>query len=220
MSDDGSLPVVQTPSASRGDGGDVWGVVLAAGTSSRYGDRNKLLEAIDGEPMVRQSVKPLLATDLAGVVVVVGHEAPAVTRAIEDLDVDTVENEAYAVGQSTSVATGIEAVANDDADAVVVALGDMPFVAPATIDALLAVHQQTAYDALAAAFDRKRGNPVLFDSSVFDALTDLEGDVGGRDVLVESGNAALVETGDPGVRRDIDEPSDRPDSDPNSPLDD
>ena len=40
------------------------------------------------------------------------------------------------------------------------------------------------------------------------ALTDRTGDVGGRAVLLGAEDGALVETGDPGVLHDIDEPAD------------
>jgi molybdenum cofactor cytidylyltransferase len=58
--------------------------------------------------------------------------------------------------------------------------------------------------ALAAACDGQRGNPVLFDGRHFDALRNVSGDVGGREILRESDDAALVETSAPGVLQDID----------------
>ncbi len=51
--------------------------------------------------------------------------------------------------------------------------------------------------------DRERA----VDSVVF-ALTVVEGDVGGRAILRSSDDAALVETGERGVRQDVDRPSD------------
>jgi molybdenum cofactor cytidylyltransferase len=44
----------------------------------------------------------------------------------------------------------------------------------------------------------------LFDRSHFDALADVSGDRGGREILRSGEGVALVETGDPGVRRDVD----------------
>jgi hypothetical protein len=65
-------------------------------------------------------------------------------------------------------------------------------------------------DPLVAAVDGKRGNPVCFGARWFDDLRSVDGDVGGRHLLREASTTALVETGDPGVRRDIDRPGDRP----------
>ncbi|SHH45235.1 nucleotidyltransferase family protein [Halobaculum gomorrense] len=189
----------------------VAGVVLAAGTSSRYGDRNKLLEPDpDGDPLVRAAARTPVEAGLDPVVVVVGHEADRVADAVDGLGVETVTNEAFAAGQSTSVAAGVRAVADRDppVDAAVVALGDMPFVDPAPVRALVDAYAAGVGDALAPAYEGRRGNPVLFDRRFFAALDDVEGDVGGRAVLLGSNDAALVAVDDPGVRRDVDEPGD------------
>ena len=61
---------------------------------------------------------------------------------------------------------------------------------------------------LAAAHDGRRGNPVLFDRRFFDDLTRVDGDIGGREILLESDASACVDVPDGGVRRDIDEPED------------
>jgi molybdenum cofactor cytidylyltransferase len=206
-----SLPVLDPPGVTaerREIGAVVHGVVLAAGTSSRYGERNKLLESVDGETLVRHAVTTLLETDVAGVTVVVGHQAERVADAVADLDVAVRENEAFADGQSTSVAAGVRAAQEREADAVVLALGDMPDVSVESCAALLSTYDQGAGDALAAAYDSKRGNPVLFDRRHFADLLDIDGDVGGREILLTDPDAVAVETGDPAVLRDVDRPGD------------
>lgn len=206
-----SLPVVEAPAEDSGgdDGRDpIPGLVLAAGEGTRFGEGNKLLAPVGGDPVVVRAVRTLLASRIGPVTVVVGHEADRVRAALSDLPVRTVENPCYREGQATSVRAGIEALPGD-APAALIALGDMPFVDPETIDALGRSYRAGLGTALAAAADGERGNPVLFDGRYFDALTDLEGDVGGREILREEG--ILVETGDSGVRRDVDRPDDLPD---------
>lgn len=180
----------------------VVGVILAGGLSSRFGEANKLLADIDGEPLVRHATRTLLEAELDEVVVVVGHEAEAVTNALAGLDVRIVENTDYAAGLSTTVKRGVGAAR--DADAIVFVPGDMPEVHPTTVDRLVDAYLAGLGTALAAAYDGRRGNPVLFGHEHFDDLLDVEGDVGGRSVLVESNHAALVETVDAGVVYDID----------------
>lgn len=225
MSDDTDLPVVEAPTpgevspeealaegkvAEGSFDAAVHGILLAAGTSSRFGEANKLLATENGEPIVRRAAQTLLESGLRSVTVVTGHEAERVRDALVDLDVCVVHAPDYAEGQSQSVRRGITAVreAFPDADAVVVALGDMPDVSSATVDRLLAAYEAGMGTALAAAYEGERGNPVLFDSRFFDALAGVEGDVGGREILRATADAALVETGDPGVRRDVDRPGD------------
>lgn len=203
------LPVVAPPALEEPrEEQDIWGVLLAAGTSSRFGSRNKLLEDVDGEPMVRRVAETLLATRLTSVVIVVGHDAVRVRSCLSDLNVHATENDAYEQGQSTSVREGVKYIAENGADAILIALGDMPYLSPQTVDAIIAAYEDGAGSALAAAYKGKRGNPVLFDARHFDALTSVKGDTGGRHILLESGDGVLVETGDPGVHRDIDKPDD------------
>jgi molybdenum cofactor cytidylyltransferase len=185
----------------------VAGVLLAAGTSTRFGDDNKLLATLDGDPLVRHAARTLRDASVAPVVVVVGHEADRVRDALAGLDVRFVANDAYAEGQSTSVRVGIDAP-DATVDAAVVALGDMPFVDPETVETLIAAYDACVGDAVAAAHDGQRGNPVLFDRRFFPDLTTVEGDVGGRQILLERDGTACVAVADSGVRRDVDEPGD------------
>lgn len=206
-----TLPVVDPPTEHEPTP-TVAGVLLAAGTSSRYGETNKLLEPVDGEPIVRRSARTLLDADLDSVTVVLGYEADRVRDALADLDVEFVENPDYESGQASSVRRALEHLQSAEReatiDAAVFALGDMPFVDSESVDALAATFDATGRSALAAGCDGRRGNPVLFAAEHFDALADTSGDVGGRSVLLGADDAAVVETGDAGVLRDIDSPDD------------
>jgi molybdenum cofactor cytidylyltransferase len=184
----------------------VAGVVLAAGTGSRFGERNKLLAPVDGSPLVRHAVASVCEV-LPEVVVVLGHEADAVHEALCDHPVTFVENEMYRDGQASSVRRGIEAV-RDGVDGALFALGDMPDVRPATVAMLVDAFGAGVGDPVVAAFEGMRGNPVVFGRAYFDRLATLSGDTGGRAILESADRTALVATGDPGVLRDIDTPGD------------
>jgi len=186
----------------------VVGVVLAAGTSSRFGETNKLLAEWADAPLVSHAVDTLMQSVVDEVVVVVGDDAERVRAAISDFEVTVVHNDGYAAGQATSVCRGITAARNHRADAVVFALGDRPTVHADSINALVDAYRAGVGDALAAACDGDRGNPVLFNQQHFEALADTTGDTGGREILLAADGAALVETGDHGVLVDVDSPDD------------
>ncbi len=188
--------------------GRVGGVVLAAGESRRFDGGNKLLAAVEGTPIVRRSAATLLDSRLDDVVAIVGHEAEAVQNAFDGLEMVVRRNEEYTEGQSTSVREGIVASRERGWDAVVFALGDMPFVSPSTVNTLLDAYAAGEGSIVAAAYDGTRGNPVLFDASHFDALAQVTGDRGGRRLVGENPNSVLVETEDPGTVRDIDSETD------------
>ena len=75
--------------------GSIAGVVLAAGTSSRMG-QNKLFMELDGEPLVRRVVGRASAAGVDPLIVVLGHEAERVQRALEGIQYLPVFNAEYA----------------------------------------------------------------------------------------------------------------------------
>lgn len=193
---------------SAGDSSVVGGVVLAAGEGSRFEGGNKLTATVDGTPIVRLAVEPLIESDLDDVVVVVGHEPEVVKRALDPLDISYRSNERYEAGQSTSVEVGLDAARERQWDATLFALGDMPFVQSSTVDAVLSAYLDGRGTLVAPTYKGKRGNPALFDATHYDTLTSIDGDQGGRRLLEEHDDTAFVETSDPGVTRDVDTETD------------
>jgi molybdenum cofactor cytidylyltransferase len=204
----GTYPVAEPPFPAADTTPVVDGVVLAAGQSKRFGAQNKLLAPVEGIPLVCHAVAPV-CTVLSRVVVVVGNDADAVRDALADYPVECVENPDYADGQATSLACGVEQI-RFSADGALFALGDMPAVDAATVELLCEAFAAGVGDPLVAAHNGHRGNPVLFGPQYFDQLATQTGDTGGRPVLQSAPGTTLVETGDRGVRRDVDHPSDLP----------
>lgn len=185
----------------------IGGIVLAAGRSRRMGRINKLLAEIDGAPMVVHAVKAMLASKAGPVVVVLGHEPDQVKDALAGLDVSFVRNPDYAGGLSTSLRAGIEALPAS-VDGAVVALGDMPRVRPADIDALIAAFEPAAGASICLpTFDGKRGNPVLWGRRHFADMSSVAGDVGARHLIGENSDQVIeVPRDNPGILLDLDTP--------------
>lgn len=186
----------------------VGGVVLAAGESSRFGAGNKLLERVEGTPIVRRVAERACESTLDGVVAVLGHEAAAVEEALDGLDLSIRYNDDYAEGQSTSVRRGVDFAREAGWDAAVFLLGDMPFVRSGTVDRVVAEYRSGDGSIVAPRYEGKRGNPVLFDAVHFDTLADVTGDRGGRELIVEHEGTRFVDTDDPGVLQDVDSEAD------------
>ena len=86
----------------------------------------------------------------------------------------------------------------------VVALADMPFIAPASHQAVAASLRAGASLA-ACAFEGRRGHPVGFAGTWFEQLASLTGDQGGKPILqAHRQGLVLCPVDDPGVLRDID----------------
>lgn len=184
--------------------GAIGGIVLAAGTSSRFETGNKLLKEVDGQPIIRHVAETASGSALDEVVVVVGHEADAVRDAVADMPVTTRHNEDYADGQSTSVREGVLAARAGGWDGAVFLLGDMPFVRPATVDRVIETFRDGDGSIIAPRFEGMRGNPVLFGRQHFDVLAELSGDRGGRELIEEHAGTRFVDVDDPGILKDVD----------------
>ncbi|MDF2758439.1 MAG: molybdenum hydroxylase accessory protein YgfJ family [Thermomicrobiales bacterium] len=157
------------------------GIVLAAGRSTRLG-RPKQLLPVHGEPLIRHTLRRVLASSLDQVILVVGHEADDVRDTVADLEVKCVFNPDAAAGQSTSVRAGLAALSSD-VEAAVFILGDQPGIDPGVIDALVAAWRTSGAPVAAPRYEDRMGNPVLFDRRVFPELAALEGDTGARPVV-------------------------------------
>jgi molybdenum cofactor cytidylyltransferase len=185
-------------------------VVLAAGSSRRMGSHNKLLLPYRGMPMVRQVVLQALASNCTRVMVVVGHNAPEVERALAGLSVQFVHNEDYAQGIGLSVAAGVSKVR--DTEGVLICLGDMPRVDAATLNALMDAFQlDETIEICRPRYKEQPGNPILWGPSFLPALSRLRGDVGARGILQAHGaHIHWVNIETDGVLQDVDQPEDLP----------
>jgi len=183
----------------------VAGLLLAAGSASRFGS-NKLAHSLPhGVSIALQSARHLKAA-LPRVIAVVrpGSGPLAAELEAEGCEVAICDNAAEGMG--ASLACAVRAAGR--AGAYVVALADMPFVRPSTIGA---VRDAMAAGALLAApyFRTRRGHPVGISGRFYERLILLTGDEGARKMLAEN-EASLqkIPVGDPGVIRDIDRPED------------
>jgi len=188
-------------------GRKIAGLVLAAGRSTRMGGPNKLLEEINGKPLVRIATEHVLASRARPVVVVTGHQTERVERALAGLPVTFVHNPDFAEGLSKSLKAGIAAVPAE-VDGVVVCLGDMPQVSAPLIDKLIAAFDpERGALVVIPTIGGKRGNPVLWSRRFFPDLTAVEGDVGARHLIGGYGEAVVeVPVEDAAALTDVDTP--------------
>jgi len=187
-----------------GPGPRIVGVLLAAGSGVRFGSHKLLAPLPDGTAVAVAAARHLIDALPDSVAVLrPGDETLAALLAAEGLRI--VVNPNADGGMGTSLACGVAAV---DADGWVIALADMPAIRPATIEAVAEALAAGAPIA-APAYQAQRGHPIGFTRRFQAALTALNGDRGGRDILAQhSEEVCLIETDDPGVLVDIDHAAD------------
>jgi molybdenum cofactor cytidylyltransferase len=156
-------------------------IVLAAGASRRFGAQ-KLLAELHGKPVIRWTVEHIREAGVNDVIVVLGRDRERVRKALEGLDVRFVVNEEYAAGLSASLRTGVQAL-TADTRAAVIALGDQPTVGCSVVDPLIERYRESGRPVVAPDYRGIRGNPVLFDASLFSELATVRGDFGAREVI-------------------------------------
>ncbi len=160
-------PVAQPPVA---------GLVLAAGSGSRFG-RPKALVDYRGRPLVLRAVEVLIAAGCAPVLTVLGAAAAEVRVAV-DLP-GSVVNADWASGMASSLRCGLAALPAS-APAVVITLADQPLVGSAAVVRLVSAWQAGAVAAVATYAGRPR-NPVLLIRDVWpDVAAASAGETGAR----------------------------------------
>lgn len=186
-------------------GGAIVGILLAAGAATRF-RANKLLHPLPGGTPIAAAAAQNLRAALARVIAVVRPGVPELERALAATGAEVTVCADATAGMGHSLAHAIAAA--PEAAGWVVALADMPFVAPATIRGVAAALADGAPLA-APAYRGERGHPVGFAARYRDELCALSGDAGARAILGrDRARIRIVAVDDPGVLRDIDTPED------------
>jgi molybdenum cofactor cytidylyltransferase len=188
-------------------GGRVRGVVvllLAGGFGRRFGGDKLAARLPDGRAVGEASLA-LARTAWPDVVCVVrpGSGMAAIAR---QCGVPMVECPEAADGMGHTLAAGVRA--SIGAAGWVVALADMPFLSAATVRTV-AEAVSAGSDLVAPVHGGERGHPVGFGARFGPELAGLHGDEGARTVVAAHRNILrLMPVDDPGILRDIDQPSD------------
>jgi molybdenum cofactor cytidylyltransferase len=180
----------------------ICGLVLAAGAATRFGSAKQLAD-IDGRPMLEHSILAMVASPVGRVVVVLGSGAEEVLQKVDLHGADAVMCERWAEGQSASLACGLAELTG--CKAVVVTLGDQPFVSPDAIRRVISARGNGAA-AVRATYDGVPGHPVLLERRLFERMRDVTGDHGARNLLI-SVQTREVPCDDLGGGQDVDTPA-------------
>ncbi|MCY4013304.1 MAG: nucleotidyltransferase family protein [Gammaproteobacteria bacterium] len=177
-------------------------LILAAGSARRFGS-DKRLFPIDGVAMLARTVD-VYRTVFDEVAVVIRPGEPLIVDLVRASGARPIEAADASRGQSQSLAAGVAAF--DQAPGLVVGLGDMPFVAPATLRAIADEMSTYPEHIVRPRHKGRPGNPVGFPAHAFAALARIEGDTGAREVVAASEKLRFVEVDDPGILTDVDRP--------------
>ena len=184
---------------------DIHAVLLAAGQSTRMGQKNKLLLKINGIPLVRRSAINILNSNVVSLTVVTGFDEDKIVDALSGLNVNFVKNVNFREGLSSSLKAGLANIPPSPS-AVIICLADMPKIQPEHINRLIENFDPLkGWEICIPTSNGKRGNPVLIGSRFFPHIFETSGDFGAKDVMKQHPDKIVeVEIGTSDIHFDID----------------
>ena len=198
----------------------IYGIVLAAGASSRMGQAKAALPfGQTGETVLSRIVSTILAGGVPEVAVVAGAHIDAVRHAMprHERRARVIEHPGWQQGQLSSLLAGLDAIDGPLLEAVMVTPVDVPLVTPFTVAAVISAWRRTRAPIVrpaepatsVGAGGQRHGHPVIFDRAVFDDLRSADPNVGAKAVFATYRDRIVnVEVTDAGAFEDIDTPED------------
>lgn len=180
------------------------GILLAGGLSRRFGSDKLLHRLSDGTPIAVAAARSLHRSGLR-CISVLRPEQQILGRLLLAEGIEIHYDQAAELGMGHSLAAAVRA--RPEATGWLVALADMPFIAPATIS-LLAYALRGGASLAAPYYNGQRGHPVGFAQPWFKQLASLQGDRGARELLTNNSTSiSQVPCDDAGILADIDTPA-------------
>ena len=156
-------------------------ILLAAGQSKRMNGENKLTKEIQGTPLIKLSVKNILASSIDELIVVLGYQKEIIEKLIDKNEkIKFAFNKDFESGMASSIKTGLNHLFNNT-EAFFICLGDMPMVNSDIYNQLIKSKNQK--NIIVPTYNNQQGNPVLFDKSMREKVIDITGDVGAKKIL-------------------------------------
>lgn len=180
-------------------------VVPAAGRSERFGSM-KLLADVGGERLLDRTLASLIDAGVSPIVVVTapGAAFDDVSR-LANASVRRAVNPDPSRGMFSSIQHGLASVGER---AVLVLPADMPFVRPATVEAV-AAECVRANRVVIPRYDARKGHPVGVPARLAGALLAADPSLSLKDALARQGEDPLfLDVDDQGVVHDVDRPGD------------
>ncbi|OON81648.1 nucleotidyltransferase family protein [Streptomyces tsukubensis] len=195
--------------ANTTDSRAVTGILLAAGGGRRLGGRPKALLGHRGGLLVEHAVRTLREGGCDRVHVVLGASASEVRARAELTGCTLVENPLWESGMGSSLRAGLDSLRRTAATGALVTLVDQPGIGARAVTRVRTAWHGPA-TLVAAAYEGRRGHPVLFGSAHWEGvMASASGDRGARAYLSDHASALeLVECSDIAAAYDIDTPED------------
>ena len=159
-------------------------ILLAAGESKRFGNKNKLSETINGKPIINHVFDKLFEIfDPTELIVILGHENKIIKNLIFNKDIKILENVDYKRGIGTSIALGVKHL-ETDVNGVMIVPADMPYINSKDLINLEKKFMEFNCEKVVMPEHNSRiGNPVILPRNYFNILKNLKNDFGAKSLI-------------------------------------
>jgi len=177
-------------------------ILLAAGQSKRMNGENKLVKKIQGIPLIKHSVRNILASSIGELIIVLGHQKRIVEEIIgKNEKIKFVFNKDFESGMATSIKTGLNHL-SEETESFFICLGDMPMVNKDIFNLL--IKSKNNREIIVPTYKNKQGNPILFSKSMKKKIMTIEGDAGAKKVIELNKDKILnIETNDQSITQNF-----------------
>ena len=177
-------------------------ILLAAGQSKRMNGENKLAKEIQGIPLIKLSVKNILASSINELIIVLGHQKEIIEKLIDKNEkIKFIFNKNFESGMASSIKTGLNNL-SEKTEAFFICLGDMPMIGHDIYNQL--IKSKGNKEIIVPTYKKQQGNPVLFNKSMKEKIMGITGDVGAKKILELNKDKILnIETNDQSVVKDF-----------------
>ena len=156
-------------------------ILLAAGQSKRMDGENKLTKEIKGIPLIKLSVKNILASSVDELIIVLGYQKEIIEKLIDKNEkIKFVFNKDFESGMASSIKTGLNNL-SEKTESFFICLGDMPMVGHDIYNQL--IKSKANKEIIVPTYKGQQGNPVLFNKSMKEKVMDISGDIGAKKIL-------------------------------------
>ena len=159
-------------------------VILAAGSSSRFGSAKQLLH-FNNKTLLQHVIDEAIDSGAEPVIVVTGANADEVEKEIKNKKVEFVFNKSWKEGMASSIVAGVKKAITliNDIEKIIITVSDQPFVSSTLFKQLYQTQEKNVQQIVACSYANTIGTPVLFTQNYFDALMSLEGEEGAKKIL-------------------------------------
>jgi len=159
-------------------------IILAAGSSSRFGNTKQLLH-FKGKTLLAHTIKEAAEAGAQPVVVVTGANADEISKEIQKERVEIVFNKNWEQGMASGIVIGLQNAIrlNKGLQNVIITVCDQPFVSSSLFQQLIQEQIKNKKHIVASAYADTIGTPALFTAKYFPGLMGLTGDQGAKGLL-------------------------------------